>query len=106
MHMEPLEVYSRESNYAIVKPPGRRFPGCVIQGDSLSILCAHTRTIADVVSRADIASEEFLEAVEDLNNELIWRILHYQAVLAKHGIKLPYAQPFSEADIVRLLPDD
>lgn len=106
MKTEPLEVYSSESNYAIVKPPGRRLPGCVIQGDSLSILCGHARTIADVASRADIASEEFLQAVEELNNELIGRILHYQEVLAKHRIKLPYSQPFSEADIVRLLPDD
>ena len=35
MDMQPLEVYAADSNYAVVKPPGRHYPGAVIQGDGL-----------------------------------------------------------------------
>jgi hypothetical protein len=33
-----LELWSGQVNSAVVRVPGRRFPGVVIQGDSLSIL--------------------------------------------------------------------
>ena len=39
MEVQPLEVYADDSNYAVVKPPGRRYPGAVIQGDTLRHLC-------------------------------------------------------------------
>jgi hypothetical protein len=32
-----IEVYSQATNQAIVRMPNRKFPGCVIQGDSLSV---------------------------------------------------------------------
>ena len=38
MEVQPLEVYATDSNYAVVRPPGRHYPCSVIQGDSLSIL--------------------------------------------------------------------
>ena len=33
-----LEMWSEQVNSAVVRVPGRRFPGVVVQGDSLSIL--------------------------------------------------------------------
>lgn len=39
MHVEPVEIYSDLSNGAIMRHPGRRFPGVLIQGDSLYLLC-------------------------------------------------------------------
>lgn len=41
-----LEVYSDASNSAVIQTPGRRFPGSVIQGDSLAILCEDLRNVA------------------------------------------------------------
>lgn len=29
MEVEPLEVYARDSNFVVVKAPGRQFSGCV-----------------------------------------------------------------------------
>jgi len=106
MEIEQLEVYATTSNYAIIKPPGRNYPGCVIQGDSLSILCRTARDIAACVRDGDTMSESFRADVQELTNSLLDRMLHYQRVLRSHGIDLPYSRPFSESDFVRLLPDD
>jgi len=39
MRVEPVEIYSDEPNHAVLRHPGRRFPGALIQGDSLYVLC-------------------------------------------------------------------
>src|SRR5690349_8688111 len=105
MEIESLEVYSRDSNYAVIKPPGRKFPGCVLQGDSLSILCGLSKNIANFIKGSGIQDEEFLGDVQELNQLLVGRILHYQRVLTEHGIEYPHVYPFTENDIVTLLPD-
>ncbi|MEI8379326.1 MAG: VOC family protein [Planctomycetota bacterium] len=103
---ELLEVYSTESNYAVIKPPGRNFPGSVIQGDSLSILCETAKTIAEAVRDGTTSHEDFLGEVEDLLHSLVDRLLHYQTVLQKYGVSLPYSQPICENDFLKLTPDD
>ena len=47
MEIKQIEVYSELSNYGIVRMPGRHFPGAVIQGDSLHILCRHACSIVE-----------------------------------------------------------
>ena len=106
MDIEQLEVYATDSNYAIIKPHGRKYPGCVIQGDSLAILCRLAQDIAACARDGDTMSESFLADVQEVTNSLLDRMLHYQSVLSSHGIDLPYSRPFSESDFVRLLPDD
>ncbi len=39
MRIEEVEIYSDETNYAVLKHPGRHFPGSLIQGDDLYHLC-------------------------------------------------------------------
>lgn len=106
MEVEPLEIYARDSNYAVIKPPGRHYPGCVIQGDSLAILCRMAKNIASFAANANIEDEDFLDNVQELNNSLVGRLLHYQTVLANHGIDFPHVHPFNENDLVELLPSD
>jgi hypothetical protein len=106
VEFERLEVYSRDPNYAVIKPPGRNFPGCVIQGDTLAILCRAAQMIASAVETGHTDDQDFRDTVEDLNNALVGRILHYQGVLAEHGICLPYSVPFTEEDVVRWTIDD
>lgn len=106
MKKERLEVYATDSNYAIIKPPGRNFPGCVIQGDSLSNLCRASVSVArHLQAGGPIDDEDFLCDVEELNSLLVGRLLHYQEVLKAHGISLPYGAPLTEEDIVKLLPE-
>jgi len=106
MEIEQLEVYAPDSNYAIIKLPGRNYPGCVIQGDSLATLCRLAQDIASCVHDGNTMSESFLADVQELANSLLDRMLHYQRVLSSHGIDFPYSKPFSESDFVKLLPND
>lgn len=39
MHTADVEIYSDQTNAAVLRHPGRRFPGLLVQGDSLYALC-------------------------------------------------------------------
>jgi hypothetical protein len=39
MHIESVEIYSDAANAAIHRHPGRRFPGVLLQGDTLYSIC-------------------------------------------------------------------
>jgi hypothetical protein len=106
MEIEPLEVFASDSNYAVIKPPGRQYPGCVIQGDSLAILCRMSKRIAEFARTIEIDDEDVLENIQELNNALVGRLLHYQNVLGLHDIDFPHVHPFSETDLVQFLPDN
>jgi catechol 2,3-dioxygenase-like lactoylglutathione lyase family enzyme len=103
MEIQPLEVYATDSNYAIIKPPGRHFPGCVIQGDTLRNLCRIATRVAERLRDLHLKDEELLDETDKLLDALHDRMLHYQDVLHQHGIRLPYADPVSKEDVVPLL---
>lgn len=84
-----LDVFSQESNYGIVRMPGRSFPGCVIQGDSLAILLRTVMRVLDRVSR--VGDEELVDDVGDVVESLRDRLQHYESVLSEHSIQLPYS---------------
>lgn len=100
-----LELYSEASNYAIVRVPERRFPGIVIQGDSLSILHSTARELSLRLQQLGIEDEELLYAAQELQEQLLDRLLHYQKTLAAHDISLPYSGSVVEDDLVRLVPE-
>lgn len=104
MRVVEVEVYSELSNLAVVKPPGRQFPGIVVQGDSLSTLCADAKELSQRMRKLGIQDEELLYLAQGLQEELLARQLHYQAVLSEHGMALPYAQPATAGDLVALVP--
>jgi len=101
-----LEVFSEDSNYAVIKPPGRRYPGAVIQGDSLSILCHTAKQIAEAVRDNRTDHEDFPYDIEELLHSLVGRLHHYQSVLEKHSHGLPFSRPVTEEDYIKLTPDD
>lgn len=89
METQPVEIYSESSNSAIVRVPGRKFPGSVIQGDSLVILCDLASSICKR-ARA-VGDDELLAEAEELRAMLFDRLSDYEAVLAAHGLPVPYA---------------
>ncbi len=72
-----------------MKAPGRRFPGSLIQGDSLARLSEQATAIFEALQdgRADAETRAL---AGELADELSARLLHYQDVLEQHGIDLPY----------------
>lgn len=89
METLPLQVYSVASNIAVIQAPGRRFPGSVVQGDSLARLSEQATTIFEAL-RHGRPDAETRELARELADDLAARLLHYQEVLDAHGIDLPY----------------
>ena len=86
MRAEPVEIYSDASNAAVMRHPGRKFPGVLVQGDTLSILC---RSADDICKHFDRDSDAYYDAAE-LRDSLQALLTHYKAVLRDHGIPLPF----------------
>ena len=90
MHVEQVEIYSDATNRAILRHPGRRFPGVLIQGDTLWTLCCNADALcAD--SRPQLDSRLYNE-LNELRNTLWGFLVHYKAVLAEHNISLPFSE--------------
>jgi hypothetical protein len=73
--------------------PERKYPGCVIQDDSLSILSGLARSIHERL--AEDTDEELTGDVAELLKLLEDRQSHYEAVLAEHKIELSYVKRHS-----------
>jgi hypothetical protein len=90
MKKEEVEILSDASNMAVMRHPGRNYPGSLIQGDSLYSLLQTAKEV-----RKEIHNNNYSEANEELG-ELIQllenRLNHYEAVLKEHGIELPYVR--------------
>jgi hypothetical protein len=78
------------SNGGIVQLPERKFPGIVIQGDSLSILVSEVESLRLSLGKKD--EEEAMASLEFIESHLKERLAFYEGVLAKHSIELPYAR--------------
>jgi predicted RNase H-like HicB family nuclease len=83
MRTENVEIYSDQSNAAVLRHPGRKFPGVLIQGDTLNALCAQA-------SEALGAGPDAREELEGLRDALYSLLSHYKTVLSEHGIALPF----------------
>ena len=92
--MTEVEVLSEAANAAVVRMPGRRFPGVVVQGDSLRIL--HDLA-ADVVAQCQPTGDEELQGTaEEMLDLLRQYLLHYEETLRASGIELPYSRAVSQ----------
>lgn len=90
MRTESVEIYSDETNRAVIRHPGRKFPGVLIQGDTLYTLCV----MADEACAEAGPSDE----LNRLRNALRGLLIHYKVVMGEHKIRLPFDEkpPFLE----------
>lgn len=85
-----VEVFSNTVNAAVVRLPGRRFPGIVVQGDSLSTLASDVRGALDALRAGD--TEEASAELESLHRKLETMLAVYEAALDEAGLALPYVR--------------
>ena len=90
MRKESVEIYSDASNAAVVRHPGRNFPGVLVQGDTLqgivhSLECVH--------AEASNLSEEAADELGDVLERLSELLMHYKVVLREHNVSLPFYEP-------------
>lgn len=90
MHIEQVEIYSDQTNAAVMRHPGGRFPGVLIQGDSLYSLCYQADAIC-VDARVALDPETF-QKLNHLRNALSGLLSHYKVMLGEHGIPLPFSE--------------
>jgi hypothetical protein len=69
-----VEIFVEESNFVVLRVPSRRYPGVLIQGDSLVNLVSAAK---DAIELFDIDKKEALEALKFLYDELNWRLEGY-----------------------------
>ena len=95
MDEEVARILSHVSNSGIVQMPGRRFPGIVMQGDTLSnVFDSVAFALRDAKARRDEESYyEFLMFAETLQGQLE----HYESVLVRLGMPLPYSPSIKRA---------
>ena len=85
------ELFTAPGNNAVVRMPGRKYPGVVIQGDSLSILRDDIARMVEACTRGDLdeAREQGASTLSDLDALLDG----YCAALREHEIPLPFRRP-------------
>jgi hypothetical protein len=88
MERVEVELFTDGSNNAVIRMPGRQFPGVLIQGDSLSSLRSDLAEIRDACRTGDAA--EALEAADFLLEDLDSILLRYTDALERHGIRKPF----------------
>ncbi len=88
MKKEEVEIYSDTSNLAVMRHPDREFPGSLIQGDSLHILLQNVKEAKEELISGD--SNEAKEILDDVIEDLTYRLSHYKKVLKEHSLDLPF----------------
>jgi hypothetical protein len=90
MEIKNLEVFSEATNSGIVRMPGRKFPGVVIQGDSLSVF--FHEAMCAVEALADSKDEEAFLGALMMAERLESHLRGYEEALKAEGINLPYVR--------------
>ena len=91
MRIDSVEIFSDLTNKAVMRHPGRIFPGVLMQGDTLYALCQRADLACNEVGRGSPGYGE----VNDLRNALWSYLTHYKATLTEHGMKLPFSEQHS-----------
>ena len=88
MRTDMLEIYSDATNAAVIRHPNRKFPGVLLQGDTLYGLFRRTEEIL-LASKGRLESDE-AEELQDLRDHLAELVSHYKRVLLEHNMPLPF----------------
>lgn len=88
MRVEKVEIYSDQTNAAIMRHPSRHFPGVLLQGDNLSLYCQLADSVCDQMGREHPG---FCDANE-LRNALWSYLTHYKATLVEHDMPMPFSE--------------
>jgi class 3 adenylate cyclase len=91
MEADDVRVLTRGTNSWVVSTPARRYPGIIIQGDSLKVL--HDAASA-LVALLDASAEDAARAqAEELESLLRGYLIVYEEALSHCGLTLPYGKP-------------
>ena len=85
-----IDLLSETINCPVVQMPGRRYPGVILQGDSLRILldsADEVQRLCDSVPDPDLSA-----AVASLREKLAGYVASYERAMKEAGRELPYSK--------------
>lgn len=88
MERVEAELFTDGGNNAVVRLPGRRYPGVLIQGDSLAILRGDVAEAVEAFDQGDVAGAR--ESAGPLLADLVALLTRYTDALEAHEIPRPY----------------
>ncbi|MFE5832725.1 DUF6959 family protein [Streptomyces sp. NPDC056488] len=88
MERVEAELFTDGGNDAVVRLPGRRFPGLLVQGDTLSVLSADVAELVELCAAGDL--EEARRAAALLQQDLGEKLQRYNDALDAHGKRHPF----------------
>ena len=98
MTRHEVDVLSKEPNATVLSVPWRRFPGLLVQGDSLATIYDDLDEAQGLLARSnrDPAVLSELDAtISGLRDRVGTLLRAYEAALAESGIELPYSKSSS-----------
>ena len=84
-----VEIYSDASNAAVMRHPGRNYPGVLVQGDTISNLASWLSRAVAETEATNCLSDEATEGLLYVHQVLSGLAEHYAAVVSEHGIRPP-----------------
>lgn len=90
MYRETVEIYSDRTNAVVLRHPSRKFPGVLVQGDSLYALFRRADEIC-AAGKSALADEAY-DALTELRNGLLAYLDHYKTVLDEHNLPVPFGK--------------
>lgn len=90
MKIVEVEMFSETTNSPVIKAPGRKFPGVLIQGDSLKCLLGMVEDIEQARVMSD--DSETNSAIYELKKKISDYMSEYEEVMHKQGLHLPYSK--------------
>lgn len=83
-----MELLSETPNSIVVRYPGRKFPGIILQGDSLASILSMVKEIRK--GAQPLVREETVDTMEILEKQLTDYLKIYESTLVAYGIRKPY----------------
>ena len=90
MKKEEVEIFSDSTNQAVMKHPGRNYPGVLVQGDTLYSICRDLDRVCREISNGNV--DEAFDELNEIRNSMWEKLNHYKVVLGEHDIKLPFSE--------------
>ena len=85
-----IEFLDRSPNRTVVRLPGRRFAGVVVEGDTLFDLYSEAQEIVEMLNISD--SDEAKHIAKTIVSRLGGLLDHYEGISVAAGLELAYTK--------------
>lgn len=82
------ELFTYGGNDAVVRLQGRKFPGVLIQGDTLSSLQGDVAELIELCTAGDLEEAKYVAGL--IHADLREKLKRYTEALEAHGISRPF----------------